>query len=38
MDSGVVVESGPPRQIFQAPKHERTQRFLRRTMRDGAAH
>jgi ABC-type polar amino acid transport system ATPase subunit len=38
MDSGVVVESGPPKQIFQAPRHERTQRFLRRTMRDGAAH
>jgi polar amino acid transport system ATP-binding protein len=30
MDHGVVLEQGPPRQIFGAPQHERTQRFLRR--------
>ena len=35
MDAGVVVESGPPKQFFNAPAHERTRRFLRRTMRDG---
>jgi ABC-type polar amino acid transport system ATPase subunit len=33
IDTGVVVESGPPRQLFSAPAHERTRRFLRRTMR-----
>src|SRR4051794_17518275 len=33
MDAGVVVESGPPRQLFNSPQHERTRRFLRRTMR-----
>jgi cystine transport system ATP-binding protein len=38
MDAGVVVEQGPPAEIFRAPKHERTQRFLTRIMRplDGA--
>jgi polar amino acid transport system ATP-binding protein len=29
MDAGVVVEAGPPRQVIEAPQHERTQRFLR---------
>jgi len=29
MDGGVVVEEGPPDQIFSAPAHERTQSFLR---------
>ena len=29
MDGGVVVEEGPPDQIFSAPSHERTQEFLR---------
>ena len=33
MDAGVVVEQGPPAQIFGAPQHERTQRFLARIMR-----
>lgn len=28
-DGGVVVEEGPPEQIFGAPKSERTQKFLR---------
>jgi general L-amino acid transport system ATP-binding protein len=27
-DAGVIVEEGPPAQIFEAPKHERTKRFL----------
>jgi cystine transport system ATP-binding protein len=38
MDGGVVVEQGKPQQLFTAPQHERTQRFLTRIMRplDGA--
>ncbi len=28
IDAGAVVESGPARQIFEAPQHERTQRFI----------
>ena len=38
MDDGVVVEQGAPAQLFTAPQHERTQRFLTRIMRplDGA--
>jgi glutamine transport system ATP-binding protein len=28
MDNGVVVEQGPPKQIFEAPQHERTRAFL----------
>ena len=27
-DEGVIVEQGPPQQIFEAPQHERTKRFL----------
>jgi polar amino acid transport system ATP-binding protein len=27
-DEGVIVEQGPPRQIFEDPQHERTRRFL----------
>ncbi len=30
MDAGVVIEQGPPEQIFSRPAHERTQAFLRR--------
>jgi polar amino acid transport system ATP-binding protein len=29
MDGGVIVEQGPPEQIFNAPKIARTQEFLR---------
>ena len=29
MDGGVVVEQGDPNEIFSAPRHERTQAFLR---------
>lgn len=38
MDGGVVVEQGRPAQLFTAPQHERTQRFLTRILRplDGA--
>ena len=28
MDRGEIVESAPPRQFFEAPKHERTKAFL----------
>ncbi len=28
MDGGVVVETGPPRQIIENPQHERTKLFL----------
>ena len=27
-DEGVIVEEGPPMQIFEAPEHQRTKRFL----------
>jgi general L-amino acid transport system ATP-binding protein len=27
-DEGQIVEEGPPHQIFEAPKHQRTKRFL----------
>ena len=27
-DQGLIVEEGPPKQIFEAPEHERTKRFL----------
>jgi polar amino acid transport system ATP-binding protein len=33
MDRGVVVEEGPARDVIDAPKHERTQAFLRRMHR-----
>lgn len=33
MDAGVVVEEGAPADIFGAPQHERTKRFLTRIMR-----
>jgi polar amino acid transport system ATP-binding protein len=28
MDEGVVVEEGPPEQVLDDPRHERTRRFL----------
>lgn len=34
MDGGVVVEEGTAKQIFTAPKEERTEQFLRRIIRD----
>jgi polar amino acid transport system ATP-binding protein len=27
-DGGVILEEGPPDQIFTSPSHERTQKFL----------
>ena len=33
IDEGVIVESGTPAEVLAAPKRERTQRFLRRTLR-----
>jgi ABC-type polar amino acid transport system ATPase subunit len=35
MDGGVIVEEGPPSQIFDAPQHERTRSFLSRYMQGG---
>jgi polar amino acid transport system ATP-binding protein len=32
MDDGVVVESGPPRELFSNPKHERTSSFLSKVL------
>jgi polar amino acid transport system ATP-binding protein len=28
MDGGVIVEEGPPGQVIDAPRHERTRSFL----------
>ena len=33
LDGGVVVEQGPPSQLFTAPREERTRRFLERILR-----
>ena len=32
MDDGVVVESGPPADVFGAPRHERTRAFLSKVL------
>jgi polar amino acid transport system ATP-binding protein len=32
MDDGVVVESGPPREVLADPKHERTRSFLSKVL------
>lgn len=32
MDGGVVVESGPPREVLANPRHERTRAFLSKVM------
>lgn len=32
MDEGVIVEEGPPEEIFSNPKEERTHRFLKRIL------
>ncbi|MNC67047.1 Glutamine transport ATP-binding protein GlnQ [compost metagenome] len=32
MDQGVIVEQGPPEQIFGNPQEERTRQFLRNVM------
>ena len=35
LDEGVILEQGPPEQIFGAPKEQRTQRFLERIIEAG---
>ena len=35
LSSGVVLEQGPPQQIFENPKEERTQQFLKRILEAG---
>src|SRR5262249_404919 len=35
LDEGVVLEQGPPEQIFSAPKEPRTQQFLQRIVAAG---
>ena len=32
MDGGVVVESGPPREVLSNPQHERTTAFLSKVL------
>jgi polar amino acid transport system ATP-binding protein len=32
MDDGVVVESGPPRQVLTNPRHKRTSAFLSKVL------
>lgn len=33
MDQGVIVEEGPPREIFDSPQQQRTQDFLRKILK-----
>jgi polar amino acid transport system ATP-binding protein len=35
LDDGVILEQGPPQQIFTAPREARTQRFLQRIVEAG---
>ena len=35
LDEGVILEEGYPRQIFTAPREERTRRFLERFIEAG---
>jgi polar amino acid transport system ATP-binding protein len=35
LDGGVILEQGPPEQIFTAPQNERTQQFLARIVAAG---
>jgi ABC-type microcin C transport system duplicated ATPase subunit YejF len=32
MDEGRIVEQGPPSEVLDRPREERTRRFLRRTL------
>ena len=32
MDEGLVVETGPPREVFENPRHERTRAFLSKVL------
>jgi polar amino acid transport system ATP-binding protein len=35
LDAGVILEQGPPKQIFSAPRESRTQQFLQRIVEAG---
>ena len=35
LDEGVILEEGPPEQIFSAPREARTQQFLARIVEAG---
>ena len=35
LDAGVILEEGPPAQIFTAPREPRTQQFLQRIVEAG---
>jgi polar amino acid transport system ATP-binding protein len=35
LDAGVILEQGPPAQIFTAPAEDRTQQFLQRIIDAG---
>ncbi len=35
LDNGVILEEGPPDQLFGAPEHERTRQFLARVIEAG---
>jgi len=35
LDEGVILEEGPPAQIFSAPRQARTQQFLARIVEAG---
>lgn len=35
LDGGVVLEQGPPEQVFGDPREERTRRFLSRVVASG---
>jgi polar amino acid transport system ATP-binding protein len=35
LDEGVILEQGPPAEIFSAPKEPRTQQFLQRVIEAG---
>jgi putative lysine transport system ATP-binding protein len=35
MDKGVIAEEGPPEEIFNNPKQDRTREFLKRTLAQG---
>jgi polar amino acid transport system ATP-binding protein len=37
LDGGVILEEGPPAEIFSAPKEERTREFLHRVLESGRA-
>ena len=35
LDAGVILEQGPPQQIFTSPREQRTQQFLHRIIAAG---